>query len=83
VIPQLDIPIGLGAARKVELLNIERLHIMARDIIPLYEISKGKYATTPFGVGRPIKELVEMNEESQEIINRFAIFAIYKKPDGI
>lgn len=64
-------------AYKVKVENIELMRVWAREIIPLYQVGLDQYATTPFGVGYPINELVNMSTEDQEIISRFAIFKVY------
>jgi hypothetical protein len=79
---------SLTNAYKTKVKNIEILNIWAREIIPIYKIQTGleeKYATTPFGVGYPLRELIELKyknesneaDEDMDIISRFAIFAIY------
>jgi hypothetical protein len=51
---------SLTSAYKTKVKNVEILNLRAREIIPIYEIEDNKYATTPFGVGYPIRELVEL-----------------------
>ena len=70
-------------AYKTKLLNMEMLRVRRREIIPLFKQEENKYSTTPFGVGYPLNELVAMDDTDKEIINRFAIFAIYvQENDG-
>lgn len=73
-----NIKLGQGKdAYKTRLLDMEILRIRRREIIPIYEVETDLYSVTPYGKGYPIEELTQMSSVDQEIINRFAIFAIY------
>jgi hypothetical protein len=73
-----NIPIGkYTESYKTKLLDLELLKVKRREIIPIYEVGTNLYATTPFGVGRPLNELKELNETGLSFLSKFAIFAIY------